>query len=1032
MKNKKTTRTIKYHWLLICILMLYSISSKAQEELNLTGTITDESNIPLLGVNVLIEGTKRGVVSDFDGNYSIKANKGDVLVFSSVGFLKQSLVVGGSTTMNIVLAQNSQELEQVVIIGYGTQRKIEVTGAVSRIDAEIISKAPVSDLGEALQGQVAGVNIQASSGRPGEETNIQIRGIGSLSAGSNQPLFVVDGVPFQGNPNLAPEQIESLDILKDGAAAAVYGTRASNGVILISTKKGTKGRLLVDYSTYLAVQNITSGIPLMNTQQQFFTSRLSDDRDNGGIVDRIFQFNPNALTIENDFVEDVQKNNALIQSHNINVSGGINDLTLNINGNYFEQEGVLINSGFSRLSTRITGQYTKERLKIFSSIAITDEIREQEPFALLELAISQRPFQPAISSTRPVDGTVQLGQGTDQPELLGFLTRELANEDDRSVRTSSIAFSVEYELLEGLKYKANLGRNTFDFRRKFFRPQYLLFNNQDRFIATASRPDAILQESFIFTERSTIENSLSYYKDIGKHNIKLLGLTSYEQFDSKTVNTGVQGLLSNDTPVLGAGEEGIRPNGFDDKQVLTGLLGRFQYNYDDRYLLSGSYRRDGSSQFGLANRFGDFFGLSLGWNISEETFFENANLDFITNFKLRASWGEVGNSRIDSFQFTRTIGSGVNYIFGTEEQIAIGQIGRTFVDPNIKWETNISRNIGLDLSLFSNKLSITADYYSNNQEDLLLAEQLPPSVGADAPGDSSFNQRVLNAGNLTNKGFELAMSYKDQTKGGLKWNIAGTFTTNENEITDLNGTARGFQGGVPTQTFPTADPTTFLAVGFEAGAFFLLQNDGVIKTQEELDTYNLIDSNARLGDIRYVDQNGDSVINDDDRIYAGSGQADWEVGLSLNLDYKGFDFYVQNYISYGAEIYNGTTFAAYAYERHLDLVNQWSPENPTSDIPANNPGTLTENVRSRSDYFLEDGSYWRIRNITLGYTLPKEALSSAIRSLRIYATAQNPFTFTEYTGFDPEVGGDGIFTRGVDTAAYPVSRRFLFGVQFGF
>ncbi|KAA1243299.1 TonB-dependent receptor [Aquimarina sp. RZ0] len=1032
MKKINTIFERKYYLLLMFVLIISSVSTRAQEKTDISGTITDGS-IPLLGVNVLVQGSNRGAVSDFDGNYVVSASKGEVLVFSSIGFISQTVVVGDKTVINVVLETSSQELEQVVVIGYGTQRKIEVTGAVTNISSETIARAPVSDVGEALQGQVAGVNIQASNGRPGEAANIQIRGVGSLNAGSNGPLFVVDGVPFQANPNIAPEQIQSIDILKDGAAAAVYGTRASNGVILITTKQGKKGQLRADYSTYLAIQNITSGIPLMNTQQQFFYTQVTDQREGSSLVDQIFDFNANALNVDNDFIEDVQKNNALIQNHNINVSGGVNDLTLNLSGNFFDQEGVLINSGFNRLTTRITGQYKRNRLKVFSSVSITDELREQEPFALLERAISQRPFQPAISSTRPVDGVVNLGDGTGQPELLGFLTRELASEDKRRVRSSNVALNIEYEVLEGLTYRANLGRNTFDFRRKFLQPQYLLFDNQGNFVPTASREDAMLQESFIFSQRSTVENSLNYYKDFGKHNIKLLGLTSFEQFDSSTVNTGVIGLLSNDTDTLGAGEEGIKPNGSDDRQILTGLLGRIQYNYDDRYLISASYRRDGSSQFGPSNRFGDFFGVSLGWNVSEEPFFENANIDFINNFKLRASWGEVGNSRIDSFLFTPIIEPGVNGILGREGQIAIGQIGRRFVDPNIKWETSISRNIGLDLSFFSNKFSITADYYVNNQEDLLLGEQLPPSLGGNAPGDSSFNERVVNAGNLTNKGFELAMSYKGQTEKGLKWNVSGTFTTNDNEITDLNGTARGFQGGVPLVTQGT-DPTTFLAEGFEAGAFFLLENNGVIKTQEQLDAYNstITNSSARLGDIMYIDQNGDNLIDENDRVYAGSGQAEWEAGLSISLDYKGFDFYLQNYVSYGAEIYNGARLAAYAYDRHLDLFNQWSPENPNSDIPADIAGTITENVRSRSDYFVEDGSYWRIRNITLGYSIPEDSLPESIRNVRVYVTGQNPFTFTEYTGFDPEVGGDGIFTRGVDLATYPVSRRFLFGVQLGF
>ncbi|AXT56766.1 TonB-dependent receptor [Aquimarina sp. AD1] len=1046
MKNNKTTTTKKYHWLLICILMLCFVSTKAQDKMNIAGQIIDETGMPLLGVNVLIEGTNRGAVSDFDGNFEIKASKGEVLVFSSLGFMNQSITIGDNTTISIVLAQDSQELEQVVVIGYGTQRKIEVTGAVNSVSAEVIAKAPVSDVAESLQGQIAGVNIQASNGRPGEEANIQIRGIGSLSPGSLGPLFVVDGIPFQGNPNIAPEQIESIDILKDGASAAVYGVRAANGVILITTKKGKQGQLKVDYSTYLAVQNITSGVPLMNTSQQLFSDQAVNDAD--GTVNNTFFLNPNALDFDSDFVGDVQNDNALIQNHNLNISGGVGNLSLNINGSYFDQEGVLINSGFNRLTTRITGQYTKERLKIFTSIGITDELRIQEPFALLEQAVAQRPFQPPISNIQPVNGVVQLGVGTGQPELLSFLTRLLNDEDERRIRSSNIAFSLDYEILQGLTYKVNLGRNNWNFRRNFLRPQYLLFNVQGDFVPGASREDAILQESFIFTQRNTIENSLNYNVDFGNHNIKLLALASYEQFDSKNLSTGVIGLASNDTPVLGQGQEPINPSGFDITNKLNGLLGRVQYNFDDRYLLSASVRRDGSSNFPTSNRFKVFYGVSAGWNISEEPFFKNANLDFINNFKLRGSIAEVGNQTVagtNPTPFIPTIESGVNFIFGEAENLAFGQIGRRLVDPNIQWETKISRNVGIDLSMFSNKLSFTADYYLNDRKDLLLEERLPPSTGTSAPRDNSFRSRVVNAGNLTNQGIELALSYKDQTTYGLKWNVGATFTQNVNEVTDLNGTSRGFSGGTPVFTVGNVDNTTFLAEGFEAGAFFLLQNEGVIQTQEELLSYQQIVPDARIGDIAYIDQptvdtDGDGVpdtadgtINDDDRVYAGSGQAEFEAGLNLNLEYKGFDFFIQNYFSYGAEVYNGARLSAYINGRHEEQFNQWTPQNPTSNIPARRAGNVsTASTRARSDFFLEDGSYWRIRNITLGYSIPKDALPNFFSKFRIYATSQNPFTFTEYTGFDPEIGGDGIFTRGVDQLTYPVSRRILFGVQLGF
>ncbi|MEM9686039.1 MAG: TonB-dependent receptor, partial [Bacteroidota bacterium] len=355
-----------------------------------------------------------------------------------------------------------------------------------------------------------------------------------------------------------------------------------------------------------------------------------------------------------------------------------------------------------------------------------------------------------------------------------------------------------------------------------------------------------------------------------------------------------------------------------------------------------------------------------------------------------------------------------------------------FSDPNIKWETTISKNLGIDLTMFNNRLNLTVDIYQNDKEDMLLQERLPPSSGTHHPNTFNiYDVRVTNAGNMVNKGIELSLSYNNTTAYGLKWNITTTFTRNKNEVTDLNGIERGYANGRPVLSLG-GDPdfTTFLAVGYEAGAFFLVQNDGIIKTQEELDAYSLIDASAQLGDVRYIDQNGDNTIDENDRVYLGSGQADFETGLNLSFEYKGIDLFVQTYYSHGAEIYNGAKFFAYGWGRHLDQYHMWSPQNPDSDIATYRQSAFHNNVRARSDYFLEDGTYLRIRNLTLGYTLPKEfTLKYGIERFRIYATATNPFTFTAYDGYDPEVGGDGIFTRGLDRGNYPVTRHILGGIQ---
>lgn len=1027
---------------MILLLLFCSLIQVAQAQQSISGKVTDETGGPLPGATIVVKGSTTGTVSNIDGQYSISAAPGDLVTFTFIGYKSQEVPIANQTVINIQLEPSTESLQEVVVVGYGTQTKKEVTGAVANVKAELIEKAPVSDLGEALQGQVAGVNVQAPSGRPGEASNIQIRGVGSL-LGTLEPLYVVDGVPYQGNPNIAPEQIESIDILKDGAAASIYGTRASNGVVLITTKRGKKGKIKVDFNAYAGVQNITSGTPLMNAQQQMYAEEVTLEAL--GRDPLIFFFSPNALDYDSDFVGDVQNNNAGIQNYSIGITGGTDELAVNFSSNYFNQEGILINSGFDRLSSRLNAQFNKGKFKAFASIALTEENREQEPWSLYEYAIAQNPWQTPLGGVQSEGNDFELP--ADNPILYSYLSRELNNSDNRKTNSNNIALNLSYEIIDGLSVKVNLGSNQWNYRRDFFRPQYLVYTTGGDYSPTASREDALLNEDYTFTQRNVLENILNYSKAFGKHKLDLTGVASYEKFTSKQIGVGIIGLLSNKTPVLGAGQQSVKPNSYDFTNTLSGLMGRLQYNYDERYLLSGSFRRDGSSNFGPSNVYGDFFGASAGWNISEENFFQSASLLFVDNLKLRVSWAEVGNQSIPAYTYASLIESGVNYIFGTEESLDNGAIQRRYANPNVKWESSVSSNIGIDLSMFQGKVNFTADYYKNDKKDMLLPRVTPPSGGAHHPNAvATYSPIIVNAGNMTNQGIELTLNYKNETGYGLNYGFTGTFTRNRNEITNLNGIERGYANGRPVQSLgPNVDYTTYFAVGYEAGAFFLTEHIGVIKTQEQLVDYRAIEPSAQLGDMMYRDQltedtDGDGImdagngkIDENDRVYKGSGQPKFEAGLNFNMAYKNFDFYLQNYISYGASLYNGARLYAHTQGRHLDQYYQWTPQNADSDIPTYRLDSYHNNVRARSDFFLEDGSYWRIRNITLGYSLPGKVTEKLkLTKARIYATGMNPFTFTKYTGYDPEVGGNGISTRGVDQGNYPVARRFIMGIQIQF
>lgn len=1017
----------KLKLILSAVAVIMSVGFVQAQTITVSGKVSGEGE-SLPGVNVLVKGGTTGVISDIDGNYKIDVEKEATLVFSFIGFETQEVEVGSRTTLDVALVSDVQSLDEVVVIGYGSKKKKEVTGAVSNLSGDRITAIPVPDLGNALQGQIAGVNVQASSGAPGAAANIQIRGLSSLSSTSD-PLYVVDGIPYADNPNIAPSQIASIDVLKDAASAAVYGVRGSNGVILITTKQGKAGKLSIDMNSYYGIQKITSGTPLMGLHEQFYHDEVQLAAQNRSPF--VLSQNPNSLQNDSDFVGDVQNDNAPIMNYDLNVSGGNGGFTFNANVNYFKQEGVLINSMYDRLSTRLTGNYTSDNKKFtfFTSLGLTQDEREQEPWALYENAIRQKPWN------TPIKDLPTYGDGVLVPDggeiNYSQLSSTLSNTDVTNGDRYNIALRARYEIIEGLNVEVRLGQNNYKSRRIRFEPKYLVYNNEGILSASAGRPNATLRENYLWRTNRSWENVLSYQKDFGKHGVSFTGVLSYEDYTQDEVGVGV--AMSPDSrnfiQVMGAGATPSNPTSQLQEWAQTGKYARVEYDYADKYLLSVGIRYDGSSRFSEENRYEAFPSISVGWNVAEESFFD---VGFINDLKFRASWGTVGNSNIAPYSYTPIIESGVNYLFGADEALSNGLVQRRHVDPDIKWETSISKNVGIDAAFLDNKLQITADYYITDSENMLLSQLLPLSAGTYVPGAANdYGSRDTNAGNMTNKGLELALSYRNQTSFGLEYSISGTFTKNNNTVTSLNGPDRGYPGGSPVQTIAGDDFTTFFAVGYPAGAFFLIPTDGIIKTQEELEEYHKIDPDAQMGDLRYVNTDTtDMSINDNDRVYMGSGQAKFEAGLNINLSYKNFDFAVQGYYSHGAKVFNGSKMLAYARGRHLDLYTMYSPQNTESDIPVYRSATHA-NVRSHSDQFLEDGSYFRIRMLSLGYNI-KGLQKYGVGNMRVYFSSLNPFTFTKYEGYDPEIGGNGPLTRGVDSGSYPITRQFMLGLELNF
>ncbi|WP_052323376.1 SusC/RagA family TonB-linked outer membrane protein [Flexithrix dorotheae] len=622
------------------------------------------------------------------------------------------------------------------------------------------------------------------------------------------------------------------------------------------------------------------------------------------------------------------------------------------------------------------------------------------------------------------------------PDHVGYFSRLLDQTDLREDNAYNLAGNIKYELVKGLTYQLNVGLNQYNYQRQFWQPQYLVYNQDGDLNELGSRKQAILNEDFNFTKKTTLENMLRYEKEIGVHKFSLIAAYTYEKFDYKFVTAEKRDFISNDVQVFNGGSEMTKLNGNNTTNVLIGKLFRMQYNYNNKYMLSASVRHDGSSKFGEEKRYALFPGVSVGWNISEENFLKG--VEVIDNLKLRASYAEVGNEGISPYLYAGYIDANVDYVWGPEsgDVLSKGAIQRGYANPIVGWESNISRNIGLDLTMFNGKFNFTTDLYRNSKNDMLLNVLLPASTGTTIPNDwsNTYNTKVSNIGDMINEGLEITASYRKRTASGLNFNLTGTFTKNINEITNL-----GDLESIPLQDSKPGnwranqqDITTYMTPGYEAGAFFLIPTDGIIKTEEELATVKEYMPNARLGDLKYLDQNGDGKIDDEDRVYSGSGMPKFEAGLKFGADYKGFDFNVHFFYSHENKVYNGAKLFAYSMKRHKDMYYMWTEANANSDIMAARPNSEHDNFRSRSDFFLEDGSFLRVRTLSLGYTFPREIFNNKIDRLRLYASAQNLFTFTDYEGYDPEIGGNGVSNRGIDKGSYPVSRKIMMGVQIGF
>ncbi|MEL7531654.1 MAG: TonB-dependent receptor [Bacteroidota bacterium] len=1017
----------KRHLLLLAGALWGLFSGSLYAQQTVSGTVTaSEDGTLLVGVTVAVQGTNNGVLTDDNGRYKITAETPSaVLVFSYYGFATQEISISGQSSINVSLEPSISTLDEVVVVGYGSQKKRELTGAIVQLKSDEINKLATSDFASAIQGQMAGVSVRNGSGRPGENAQITIRGITSFQDGGSEPLYVVDGVTYVTNPNITPQEIESIEVLKDGASAAIYGSRASAGVILITTKKGRAGQPQVTFDAYYGIQSITSGIPLANTKEALYINDVQNRYQTTGQFYPL-DFNFDALKHDTNWLDELQVDNAPMQNYSLGVSGGKGGLTYNVTGTFFDQTGTLILSRYKKYSLRSNTTFKKGKFTAQTNLGVNISDQTREPWALMYDAIRLNPYSPSLN---PEEEEFTVG-GTN-PEVLTNFTGKLKQESNRNSNGLNGNLRLGLEIIKGLTLSANLGGSFNNTKDRFFAPSYTVFTDDGQINLGATDDNANLRLADGTSTRTIGEFTLNYQRTFGDHSLSALVGNTYETSRWEWYQTGADFVSSNSTPTIGNGEPIVGRQTINQTNSVS-VLGRVFYSYKSKYMVNAVIRRDGSSNFGPNNRYGVFPSVSAAWTFSEEGFLSGIQ-EVLSLGKIRFGYGTTGSDRIPPYGYTPVVISNVSYPFGADESLDPGFTQPGFADPNLKWESNISRNIGLDLEFFKGKGGLTLDLYEQDKRDMLLAIVPPISAGSTPVSGQSYDRFLTNIGNLNNRGVEVG-AFMTNRYGDFSYRLSGTFTKNINTVVSLSREDEIIFGGNPNIVRASqTNPVAALKEGLPVGVFLVYETDGTIKNAEELAQYQVLDPEAQLGDLRYVDTNGDGQLTLEDKVNKGSYQPAFEYGFNLDLGYKNIDFTVQFYGVEGSTIYNGPKQYAYSTKRHKDLVYAWTDANPTSNVPT--PRSVIEhpNVQTDTDLFLEDGSFLRLRNVILGYSFPKTMLSKVgLGTLRIYVSAQNPITWTQYSGFDPEVASGNPFNGGLDQGKYPVSSIYRTGLTINF
>jgi len=1015
----------KIYYLLLLFLCFTSIPLIAQN-VEINGIIIEATtNNPLPGVTVQVKGKDIGTVTDIDGKYSIKANKGDILTFSIIGMKPVEKSVTSGSPINVSMEEDNIALEQVVVIGYGTVKKSHLSGAVSSVGTKELNGAVATNAGTALQGKIAGVSVTSTSGDPNEGMTINVRGISSLS--SNDPLYVIDG-SFGDLSMVDPSDIASIEVLKDAAAAAIYGSRAAGGVVLVTTKSGRK-----DMPTKLEV-NFFTGFSQTPKKLKVFNGeeysrfaryyKLSAD-GYGNEVDAV------PFVGEGTDWQEVMLRTAMTYKANANISGGSKTGSYSASASYLNKEGILRNTSHESYNIRLKSDYSflDNHLTIGESMIVRlskgeGNINQDTMGEILRFPSVVPVFDPTNSTGWGTSADINL------PNPYAYYSTVNKNNEKTQIFLNAY---MQAEVIKGLKYKLNLGLRKDHTKSRTYTGIYDLGS-----AGKNNAPD--LSEGSSDYESWVLENTLNYDRVFGKHNISALVGYSAQKDKSYGLN-GSNTDIPEFIYTMTGNVKTMTASSSLKELTLVSLFGRVMYSYDDRYLFSASIRRDGSSRFQKGHQFGSFPSASIGWNINREKFFKPLENVF-DQFKLRFSYGKLGNQQMDNYYPTISVVSdGMNYLQGNN--IWFGQLPNvTAVSPtNLTWESTETFNVGLDLSMLNGKLTLTADAYVKNTNDVLLP--IPVSGSAGIKG-----LPIQNAGQVRNKGLELSINWRSNIGDNFNYYIGANVTTEKNKVMKI--TAGGDNMGISGYSAHAAGGQGInrFEEGHSMSFFNLIETDGIFRTQDEIDNYKnkdgrQIQPGAEPGDIRYKDWNGDGIINENDQHDVGSPFPDLTFGLRLGGDWKGLDFNLFFDGMTGNKIYN---YQRYCLESgkfngnySTKLANSWRPDNQNTDIPRFSKADGADNGLAYTDRWLEDGSYFRLKTLDIGYSLPKSLLKKIkIENVRIYTSMENLFTLSKYSGYSPDLGESGsvdigvgynVFSRGIDQGRYPLPRTISFGIQ---